>query len=495
MATFESVYDTAIAGLHSAVAALPSVEQIRALPDPDYLTAQREIAAARRALDAHAALLAGEGAYRSRPSLGYSGLAAREGHRSPEALVQATTGLSSRDTATLVKIGALMTDDTADESTGEVTSQWPWLAGVASAVAAGTLSPQQADAIRVGLGHPVETDGRTVTVDQLASAALSLVATCANPDQLLKLARALRDQFDAAGVVEREKAIHAERSFRRVMRSNGVPRYIFDPDLETAAFVDDLVDKLMSPRRNGPRFVDPADKAWAAEVSEDPRTPEQYLHDAFAGLITAAATSKDNQRIVGSRQPSVRVLVTRTALESGAGVGGGGRAGNGAGSRVGSGVGCGVGHIEGHDLPISLATVERIACAEGTIEIGFTERGQVLDLGRERRLFTPAQKLALAVRDGGCLHCGAPPSMTEAHHITPYSQGGRTDIADGVLLCRFAHMLLHNNRWRITRDDDGYWFVPPPDVDAAQTPRRLTSKSAALSDLLRSNTSSREQSA
>jgi len=484
MVTFESVYGAALAGLRASTAALPSVEQIRDLPDPDYLTAQREIAAVRRTLDAHAALLAGEGAYRSRPSLGYSGLAAREGHRTPEALVQATTGLSSRDTATLVKVGALLTDATADESTGEVTSQWPWLAGVASAVVAGTLSPQQADAIRVGLGHPVDADGRTVTVDQLTSAALSLVTTGANPDRLLKLARAIRDQLDVAGVVEREKAIHAERSFRRVMRSNGVPRYIIDPDLETAAFVDDLVDKLMSPRRNGPRFIDPADKAWAAEVSDDPRTPEQYLHDAFAGLITAAATSKDNRRIVGSRQPSVRVLVTRTALESGAG----------AGVGVG-GIGVGVGHIEGRDLPISLATVERIACAEGTIEVGFSESGQVLDLGRERRLFTPAQRLALAARDGGCLHCGAPPSMTEAHHITPYSEGGRTDIADGVLLCRFAHMLLHNNGWRVTRDDDGYWFVPPPDVDAAQTPRKLRSKSAALSELLRNATMSREESA
>lgn len=81
--------------------------------------------------------------------------------------------------------------------------------------------------------------------------------------------------------------------------------------------------------------------------------------------------------------------------------------------------------------------------------------------------------------------------MTEAHHIDPFGAGGRTDLADGVLLCRFMHMLLHNNGWRIYRDDSGYWLVPPPDVDPRQVPRKLESRSAALRDLQRA----REKSA
>ncbi|MEP6482771.1 MAG: HNH endonuclease signature motif containing protein [Rhodoglobus sp.] len=42
------------------------------------------------------------------------------------------------------------------------------------------------------------------------------------------------------------------------------------------------------------------------------------------------------------------------------------------------------------------------------------------------------------MRDGGCRFpgCDRPPSWCEAHHIVPWSHGGRTDLADGLLLCR-----------------------------------------------------------
>lgn len=80
--------------------------------------------------------------------------------------------------------------------------------------------------------------------------------------------------------------------------------------------------------------------------------------------------------------------------------------------------------------------------------------GNPLDLGREARLFTPKQRIALAIRDGGCRipACDRPASYCEAHHIDPYAQGGRTDIDRGILLCPFHHMNLHHHGWRITRN-------------------------------------------
>ncbi|CAH0139052.1 MULTISPECIES: HNH endonuclease signature motif containing protein [unclassified Microbacterium] len=39
-----------------------------------------------------------------------------------------------------------------------------------------------------------------------------------------------------------------------------------------------------------------------------------------------------------------------------------------------------------------------------------------------------------------------------AHHIDPFSEGGRTDIDRGILLCRFHHMEPHHGQWRILRD-------------------------------------------
>jgi hypothetical protein len=93
-------------------------------------------------------------------------------------------------------------------------------------------------------------------------------------------------------------------------------------------------------------------------------------------------------------------------------------------------------------------------------------------------LFSARQRVALAIRDGGCLFPGfeRPASYAEAHHIDLYSQGGCTDLDRGVLLCRFHHMLIHDNGWRITRDGKGAFVLhrPPGEGD----PIVLTSKAA-----------------
>jgi hypothetical protein len=90
---------------------------------------------------------------------------------------------------------------------------------------------------------------------------------------------------------------------------------------------------------------------------------------------------------------------------------------------------------------------------------------------------------------GGCAApgCDRPPSWCEAHHIVFWARdGGKTDLDDGILLCRHHHLLFHNNGWEIRRDDlRRYWLVPPGDVDPARKPRELVSKSRALKDLLR----------
>ena len=72
--------------------------------------------------------------------------------------------------------------------------------------------------------------------------------------------------------------------------------------------------------------------------------------------------------------------------------------------------------------------------------------------------------------------CRVPASYCEAHHCDHWHENlGRTDIDRGILLCRYHHMLLHNNKWRITRDDDGPFMLHPPGSDQAVP---LRSKSA-----------------
>ena len=167
----------------------------------------------------------------------------------------------------------------------------------------------------------------------------------------------------------------------------------------------------------------------------------------------------------------------------------------------------GQGWIEGHPDAVSVATVERRACTAGTITLTVDgdpdNAGQPLNLGRERRLFSRAQRLALAARDGGCRWpgCKRPPSWCEAHHIQHWQRDhGKTDIADGILLCRHHHLLAHNNGWEIERAGPSYQLIPPsgpqtgppPDAptgghrsDPPAEPIDMPSRSPALRDALR----------
>ena len=107
---------------------------------------------------------------------------------------------------------------------------------------------------------------------------------------------------------------------------------------------------------------------------------------------------------------------------------------------------------------ISASEVRRLACTGGVLPVVLGGAGEVLDLGRTRRLFSPAQRKALAVRDRRCRAegCDIPAAWCEAHHAAdPWSKGGRTDLGDGVLLCSFHHHRAHDGRWDASRLPNG----------------------------------------
>ncbi len=96
-----------------------------------------------------------------------------------------------------------------------------------------------------------------------------------------------------------------------------------------------------------------------------------------------------------------------------------------------------------------------------------------LDVGREHRLVTIAQRRALAARDEGCIVCGAPPDWCDAHHIVFWANGGSSDMDNLVLLCPRHHTAVHAGEWFIVRaDQGGLRLIPPRHVDPRQRPRR-----------------------
>jgi hypothetical protein len=126
----------------------------------------------------------------------------------------------------------------------------------------------------------------------------------------------------------------------------------------------------------------------------------------------------------------------------------------------------------------SVAMARLLACDAVIIPQVLGTDSVVLDQGRGVRLFTAAQRRALTTRDKGCafLGCDIPAPWCEAHHIVWWSDGGVTDISNGVLLCRRHHVLIHQGRWRIEQDPDGGrpWILPPAHIDPARAPRRNT---------------------
>lgn len=132
------------------------------------------------------------------------------------------------------------------------------------------------------------------------------------------------------------------------------------------------------------------------------------------------------------------------------------------------------GYTEDGMRPLPQAAIEQRICDTGTVKVTVDVSGDPLNVGRESRLFTSPQRVALAARDGGCRWpgCESPASHCEAHHIDPYSEGGRTDIDRGILLCRFHHMHLHHQKWRITRDGKAEFVLRGPDGETREMPRR-----------------------
>ena len=358
--------------------------------------------------------------------------------------MQQVTGVSRREAGTLVRVGSLMDAATATPGALPVAG---WVRTLHVAVAAHTLSTGAADVIRAAL------TGLEIPDDALLDAANGLIrdAKVLSEEKLASRARQVRDQLDEAGVADREEALREKRCLNRYPQPDGTLRISGVLDPENAAHLVAAIDAATSPRRGGPRFVDPAAKELARRLIDDPRTTPQIALDALVDLVKLGVAD-DSAHIVGVHKPTVRLHVTARDLDRRAGTA----------------------QFEGQTASVSLATAERHACAEGFVPILFDKDGeQVMNVGRDERLFTSRQRVGLAARDGGCRFpdCDRPPSWTEAHHINPWHEKhGRTDIADGVLLCRHHHMLVHNNGWHVTRTGTDYFVVPPRSLDAEQTP-------------------------
>ena len=81
-----------------------------------------------------------------------------------------------------------------------------------------------------------------------------------------------------------------------------------------------------------------------------------------------------------------------------------------------------------------------------------------LSMSAATRPLTAAQRIAMgSIRDKACTAegCDWPPALCHAHHDVPWSRGGKTDIADGRLLCPRHHSYAHNPKYEMKTVPNG----------------------------------------
>lgn len=370
---------------------------------------------------------------RERRAAAASGRSDRAAELGATKTVQELTGVTRFEARGLVEIGAALAGDEAQTPT-------PWLTAVADATRTGELSVTKAQTIRTGLGEPSER----ISHVELTQAAehLAQVAPQLTPEQLQAETRVVREQLDHQHVVDEERRIQDARSVKLHRHADGSGTLVAKLDREATVILAELLDNATGPRTQGPRFTSDSGRAYQERVRADLRSIEQLAHDALIAVLTLGVDADPN-RLPGLR-PAVRVLVTERDLRGGEGYG----------------------ELEGKAQTVSIETVQRIRCETGETRIQVDAAGVPLNHGRTKRVFTHAQRTALAIRDGGCRApwCNRPASWAEAHHIREWdADDGPTDLDNGILLCRTDHLDLHNRHAWIERDpsQDGYMWCEP----------------------------------
>ena len=442
-----------LSGLHEAMSRLDAAWG--GAGDPMDLNREQLIAVndaigvLRRRLDAvHVSVGAGI-ARESRPELGAGSLAKQQGYRNPARLIAATTGVSTGEAARLVAVGEA-TAPRADLLGQRLPAKYP---SVREALAAGALGAPAAalivamlDRCRVAVGAARVAEAERVLVEQAAGLSV---------DEVRRLVVRAEAWVDPDGVEPRAEEQRSRRSLTLFER-DGMVHLNAVLDAETAAPVVAAIRGFVSAA-----FAARQEAPDAGAPDADRRTVPMIQADALAAFAGHVLGCAARLPLAGA---TVVVRVGLGDLEAGSGSA----------------------QVDGIDQPVSVGAVRRMAAGGGVIPCVLGGGSEVLDWGREKRLFTRAQRLALVERDGGCAMCGLPPEMTKAHHIRWWSRDrGPTDLSNGVLLCETCHHRIHDNGWDIHIDSGErasggggsgggmarVWFVPPRYIDPARTPR------------------------
>ena len=290
-----------------------------------------------------------------------------------------------------------------------------------------------------------------ITMDHataLANAAEQCGADAVDGDAglLERAGQASSDVFakEARGFAARKSPDRGEARLERrartasmfVDRDTGMGRVCADFDPISFNLVEQAIDNR-------------TDVLWRADGGRDGkpdliRTSGQRRADAIFELVTG--------RNADTRQPAAGLPADGYLADSG------NRAGSSGRVRVSNQllVVADIGVIDGTDPggrceiigtgPVPPSVIGQLSPDTAVAGMIFGGDGRPLWLGRGRRLASVAQHLAVAVRDRGCVDCGAPMHRCEIHHVRKWENGGPTDIDNLAALCGPHHRQHHRTR-------------------------------------------------
>lgn len=91
-----------------------------------------------------------------------------------------------------------------------------------------------------------------------------------------------RDLLDLEGIQARQQELYDRGGIRFFPKPDGMWQLTGQLDPESAAILSTALDPYTSPRRSGPRFINPDDIARAQAIVDDTRTTERL---ALGGLL------------------------------------------------------------------------------------------------------------------------------------------------------------------------------------------------------------------
>ncbi|MFH1331331.1 MAG: DUF222 domain-containing protein [Actinomycetota bacterium] len=258
--------------------------------------------------------------------------------------------------------------------------------------------------------------------EQFAQDEACLVAQAAtvSSKRLPQVLAAWRRSTDPDGAVVDAERLHRLRALHLSPAWSGMVHLSGDLDPEGGEVVLAAIRSLAEP---------------AALDPQDTRIPQQRWADA---LVEICSRHQQGGQAGSGGRPQITVTIPWNTLLTGNGL------------------------VDTEAGPISTETVRRPAC-DATISRIILDGGSIpIEVGRARRVVSPALRRALDLRDGGCTHrgCDIPARWCDAHHLQHWADGGNTDLGKPALRSHTGHS---RPRWRFCP-----WRHPAPSGSVRQ---------------------------